>query len=93
MSKTRLVYKDAKSNKFWQIEAKGSSINILYGKVGTNGQTSIKNLNHHCSQSWGRKINQIQIKKRYKKVNLFNENKKFLKIKNNTISTDELKIQ
>ena len=42
MSKTRLVYKDAKSNKFWQIEAKGSSINILYGKVGTNGQTSIK---------------------------------------------------
>ena len=42
MSKTRLVYKDAKSNKFWEIEAKGSSINILYGKVGTNGQTSIK---------------------------------------------------
>ena len=42
MSKTRLVYKDAKSHKFWEIEAKGSAINILYGKVGTNGQTSIK---------------------------------------------------
>ena len=39
MSKTRLVYKDAKSNKFWEIEAKGSAINILYGKVGTNGQS------------------------------------------------------
>ena len=25
MSKTRLVYKDAKSNKFWEIEAKDSS--------------------------------------------------------------------
>ena len=46
MSKTRLVYKDAKSNKFWEIEAKGSAINILYGKVGTNGQTSIKKQNH-----------------------------------------------
>ena len=42
MSKTRLVYKDAKSHKFWQIEAKGSSINILYGRVGTKGQTSVK---------------------------------------------------
>ena len=42
MAKTRLEYKDAKSQKFWQIEAKGSTINILYGKVGTNGQTSVK---------------------------------------------------
>ena len=42
MSKTRLVYKDAKSHKFWQIDAKASAINILYGKVGTNGQTSLK---------------------------------------------------
>ena len=42
MSKAKLVYKDAKSNKFWEIEAKGSSINILYGRVGTNGQTLVK---------------------------------------------------
>ena len=42
MSKTKLVYKDAKSHKFWEVEAKGSSINILYGRVGNNGQTSVK---------------------------------------------------
>ena len=42
MGKKKLIYKDAKSHKFWQIEAKGSAINILYGKVGTNGQTSVK---------------------------------------------------
>ena len=40
--KTRLVYKDAKSHKFWQIESLGSVINIRYGKVGTDGQLIIK---------------------------------------------------
>ena len=40
--KTRFEYKDAKSHKFWQIEARGSLINVRYGKVGTDGQLIIK---------------------------------------------------
>ena len=39
---TSLIYKDAKSHKFWTIEISGSSTTVTYGKVGTSGQTSSK---------------------------------------------------
>ena len=32
--KKYLEYTDAKSNKFWEIELKGKSINIYYGRIG-----------------------------------------------------------
>ena len=32
--KKHLEYTDAKSNKFWEIELKGKSINICYGRIG-----------------------------------------------------------
>ena len=32
--KKLLEYTDAKSNKFWEIELKGKSINICYGRIG-----------------------------------------------------------
>ena len=68
MSKTKLVYKDAKSNKFWQIEAKGSSINILYGKVGTNGQTSVKKAKSpDAAKTEVEKLIKSKLKKGYKK--------------------------
>ena len=68
MSKTRLVYKDAKSNKFWEIEAKGSTINILYGKVGTNGQTSIKKVkSSDAAKAEVEKLIKSKMKKGYKK--------------------------
>ena len=68
MSKTRLVYKDAKSNKFWEIEAKGSSINILYGKVGTNGQTLIKKAkSSEAAKAEVEKLIKSKMKKGYKK--------------------------
>ena len=34
MMKKHLEYTDAKSNKFWEIELKGKSINICYGRIG-----------------------------------------------------------
>ena len=68
MSKTRLVYKDAKSHKFWQIEAKGSAINILYGKVGTNGQTSVKKAKSpDAAKAVVEKLIKSKLKKGYKK--------------------------
>jgi predicted DNA-binding WGR domain protein len=44
MAKTKrsFVYSDEKSNKFWNIEIDGKSYTVNYGKVGTNGQTVLK---------------------------------------------------
>ena len=36
------TYTDAKSNKFWNIELKGKSFEVTFGKVGARGQTQIK---------------------------------------------------
>lgn len=37
-----LTYKDDKSNKFWQVEQDGATLNISYGKTGTAGQKNVK---------------------------------------------------
>ena len=39
-----LHYKDAKSDKFWQIIQNGATLNITYGKTGTAGQKNVKEL-------------------------------------------------
>ena len=68
MSKTKLVYKDAKSHKFWEVEAKGSSINILYGRVGTKGQTSVKKAKSaDGAKADVEKLIKSKLKKGYKK--------------------------
>lgn len=40
--KRELVYMDAKSSKFWNIELVGSSYNVTYGRIGTEGQSLTK---------------------------------------------------
>src|SRR5215213_1351381 len=40
--KRELVYMDAKSSKFWNIELNGSSYNVTYGRIGTDGQALTK---------------------------------------------------
>src|ERR671922_1852593 len=35
-------YSDAKSHKFWNIDLKGKSFTVNYGKVGTAGQSQTK---------------------------------------------------
>tara|TARA_B100001287_G_C22453803_1_gene421783 strand:- start:461 stop:670 length:210 start_codon:yes stop_codon:yes gene_type:complete len=68
MSKLRLVYKDAKSNKFWEIESIGSTINIVYGKVGTNGQTIVKKTKGpNAAYAEVQKLIKSKLKKGYKK--------------------------
>lgn len=36
------VFTDAKSNKFWNIDLQGSRFTVQFGKVGTKGQTQVK---------------------------------------------------
>jgi uncharacterized protein (TIGR02996 family) len=36
------VFNDDKSKKFWNIELKGTSYTVTFGKVGTSGQTQVK---------------------------------------------------
>jgi predicted DNA-binding WGR domain protein len=40
--KRELVYMDAKSSKFWNVELAGSSYTVTYGRIGTDGQTLTK---------------------------------------------------
>lgn len=40
--KRELVYMDAKSSKFWNIELTGNSYTVTYGRIGTDGQSSSK---------------------------------------------------
>jgi predicted DNA-binding WGR domain protein len=40
--KRELVYMDAKSSKFWNIQLAGNSHTVTFGRIGTNGQSSSK---------------------------------------------------
>ena len=44
MAKRYFEYKDAKSKKFWEVSVSGKKVNIRYGKIGTDGQTSLEEL-------------------------------------------------
>ena len=37
-------FKDAHSSKFWEVSVASSTVTARYGKIGTNGQTSVKEL-------------------------------------------------
>ena len=37
-------YKDAKSAKFWEVSVTGKKVKLRYGKIGTEGLTSLKEL-------------------------------------------------
>ncbi|EFB2834119.1 WGR domain-containing protein [Escherichia coli] len=39
----QFIYQDEKSHKFWMVEPHGNELHISWGKVGTNGQSQIKN--------------------------------------------------
>ena len=47
--KKHLIFKDDKSNKFWNIEAIESSFTVNYGKIGTNGQSSTKSFDNETT--------------------------------------------
>ena len=37
------IYQDEKSHKFWAVEQQGNELHISWGKVGTQGQSQVKN--------------------------------------------------
>lgn len=37
------VFQDFKSQKFWSIDVRGTDVVVNYGKLGTDGQTQVKN--------------------------------------------------
>lgn len=41
--KRELIYMDAKSSKFWNIQLEGSSHTVTYGRIGSAGQSATKN--------------------------------------------------
>lgn len=38
----RFEFSEGSSNKFWEIERQGKEVTVLYGRIGTNGQTNVK---------------------------------------------------
>ena len=40
--KRNLIYMDAKSSKFWNIDQAGDSFTVTYGRIGTDGQSLTK---------------------------------------------------
>src|SRR5262245_60102522 len=42
-------FTDDKSNKFWNIELKGKTVTVVFGKIGTAGQTKPKDFSDEAS--------------------------------------------
>tara|TARA_B100002003_G_scaffold138579_1_gene128195 strand:+ start:143 stop:379 length:237 start_codon:yes stop_codon:yes gene_type:complete len=69
MAKRYFEYKDAKSSKFWEVSASGKKVNIRYGKIGTDGQTTLKELDSPAeAKAHAEKQAAGKVKKGYKEV-------------------------
>lgn len=44
------VFQDFKSQKFWSIDVRGTDVIVNYGKLGTDGQTQVKNFRRQGSR-------------------------------------------
>jgi predicted DNA-binding WGR domain protein len=65
----RYEYKDAKSHKFWEVSVSGKKVNICYGKIGTDGQTSVKELGTPAeAKAHAEKQAASKVKKGYKEA-------------------------
>ena len=69
MAKRYFEYKDAKSKKFWEVSVSGKKVNIRYGKIGTDGQTSVKELSTPAeAKAHSEKQATSKVKKGYKEA-------------------------
>ena len=64
--KKHLEYTDAKSNKFWEIELKGKSINICYGRIGI--ENPAKQSKSFSSVDLAKKYYEKKLKEKINKV-------------------------
>lgn len=68
MSKAYYELSDGKSHKFWEIEVKGSGVTVRFGKIGTDGQTSLKSFGSPAeAKTHAEKVTAEKEKKGYKK--------------------------
>jgi|GEM_PF-1493508 len=42
MAKSYYEFKDKSSSKFWEVETKGKKVTVRFGKIGTDGQVTVK---------------------------------------------------
>ena len=49
--KKYLEYKDNVSNKFWEINLKGSQVNLTYGKIGIKNPATIEKISRGKCES------------------------------------------
>ncbi len=69
MAKRYFEYKDAKSSKFWEVSVSGKKVNIRYGKIGTAGQSTLKELSSPVeAKAHAEKQAAGKVKKGYKEV-------------------------
>lgn len=67
MPKRRYEFKDAKSSKFWEIDVSGSTVTVRFGKIGTDGQTTVKEFRTPAeARSHAEKVTAEKVKKGYK---------------------------
>ena len=59
------VFQDFKSQKFWSIDVVGTDVTVNYGKLGTDGQTQVKNLPINLLRRKQRKAMWKQQRKRH----------------------------
>ena len=68
MAKSYYEFKDKTSSKFWEIDAKGKTVTVRYGKTGTNGQTTVKAFGSPAeATAHAAKVTAQKVKKGYKK--------------------------
>ena len=66
MAKRYFEYIDDKSSKFWELSVTGKKITVRYGKIGTDGQTTLKEMNAPAeAKAQAEKLALEKIKKGY----------------------------
>lgn len=68
MAKQYYEFKDKTSNKFWEIDSKGKTVSVRFGKIGTDGQTTVKTFASPLdATAHATKVIAEKVKKGYKK--------------------------
>ena len=69
MAKQYYECKDKTSSKFWEIDAKGKTVTVRFGKIGTDGQTTVKTFASPTEATGhATKVIAEKVKKGYKKA-------------------------
>lgn len=67
MAKRYYEFKDKASSKFWEIDTKGKTVTVRFGKIGTDGQTTVKKFaTPKEATAHARKVTAEKVKKGYK---------------------------